>query len=700
MTRRPGPAAASHTGPRRPALEIRPNRKAVISIRTVVTMIALSTITAAVIGVGLVMERNARNALTAEVETRLMLQTRNLAQASTATLLGEFPELTLHPLAKEMAANQTELGLVAIVDHKNIVQGHVDSRLLGTEYQPTPDLVPKPTAETLGEGESLMMNPELLVATAPVTYNGRTIGLVHLGLKREYINDLITRSRSQAMVLVTGISLFGVIVTLIVVTILLKPIDALRSGLERIGRGDLETPLNLRGPTELGVLAETVNNMASALKSARDSMIEKERLEHELTLAREIQESLIPEKEIRAGSFLIEGTQEPASEVGGDFYDYALLPGGRIGMAVADVAGKGLAGCMVMSMLSVLLHALKDSYTSPSELLAALDENLIDVLRSDTFITMFYGILDPGTGELVYASAGHCPTLIYHHSTGKVDSKRTTGIPVGAIRGGAIRKTLKDYRVKLEPGDMLIQYTDGINEAFNPDHKQFGMDRLADAVSTGAPDGCDRVMREIKNSLVRWQAERERSDDETLLVVSRLTEAHLAREENGKENLEKSLRDLDRARKRGKQIELPARLEELSRLQDWLKTCDSIAGLDESEFQTLHSALYEACANIIEHGFQSGEEAAITLWSLPDPTTSRPRFYILDRGRVFDPTQRETVPDFNQEAVRRQGRGFGLDIIHRAMIHVDYHASTPAGNLTVLVFDPDRVDKERTLRYA
>src|SRR6185503_9757377 len=162
-----------------------------------------------------------------------------------------------------------------------------------------------------------------------------------------------------------------------------------------------------------------------------------------------------------------EGSQRAAAEVGGDYFDYFVLADGRIGIAVADVAGKGLAGCLVMSMLSALLRAYRASIDSPAEMLAVLDERLGETLQVGSFVTMFYAVLDPMTGHVVYASAGHSPLLIYRRAQGAVEWFRTKGIPLGAVRGGAIRRTLQDAVLTLEPGDLLVQFTDGLNEAFD-----------------------------------------------------------------------------------------------------------------------------------------------------------------------------------------------------------------------------------------
>src|SRR5262249_38128343 len=152
-------------------------------------------------------------------------------------------------------------------------------------------------------------------------------------------------------------------------------------------RGDLDHPIRLGGHSELGLLADAVDDMAVALQKAQAEMLERERLSREVELAREIQRSLLPPHPVTAGAFDVRGDQRAAAEVGGDYWDVLPLPDGRVGIAIADVAGKGLGGCLVMSMLSALLRALRRSYTTPAAMLVALDAELSQTLRPGVFVT-------------------------------------------------------------------------------------------------------------------------------------------------------------------------------------------------------------------------------------------------------------------------------------------------------------------------
>lgn len=712
---------------------IRP-RTASLSIRWIVTLAAAGLTTAAVLGVGGVAERNTRRALTREIEARLLLEARNLALTSTEALLTDFPELTLHPLVKEMKAKQPELAMVMVLDHDTRIQGDPDARQLGVRYAPDENLRGIKSTQHLAPGESMMSDGTVLVATAPVSHrDGRTIGTAMVGLRRDYLDSLIEAARRQQTVVLVVVLVVGIALAFFLMSSVLKPVQTLRAGIERIGRGDLDTPLRLRDRTELGLLADAVNDMASALKRAQVEMVERERLAHEVELARQIQSSLLPSRSKTAGGFVIEGSQHAAAEVGGDYFDYFGLPDGRIGIAVADVAGKGLAGCLVMSMLSALLRAYRTSHASPARLLAVLDERLGETLQSGSFVTMFYGVLDPATGEITFASAGHSPLLVYRHAEGAVEWFKTKGIPLGAVRGGAIRATLHDSVLRLEPGDLLVQFTDGVNEAFDPSGKeQFGFVRLEQVVIEAAPRGCGRVIAALHGAVEVWTENGPPTDDETVLVVSR----EGAPAETGSDPAPRPARatepapagsdqpaaPLDRlaeARARGRCLRLSASLDALLQIREWLSEQPPPDHVVGPRFELLTTAIYEACANIAEHGCNLDPSQEFELWWVPDakggarggaerastgdkkPETTRDtppgHFLIRDHGIPFRADNWKQT-DFSDPRVRRRGRGFGLDIIHRAMSHVAYHPGTPEGNITLMTFAPEYGREE--LRHA
>jgi len=679
--------------------------RSVLSIRWIVAGAAAVLTTLVVLGVTGVMERRTRSVLVDEIEARLVVEARDLALASSRALLTDYPELLLAPLVKEMSQGQPEITFLAVVDRSGIVQGHPDVRRIGTPFIPPEHLRPVVSGVSRGRNESLTENAAMLLVSVPILDpNGRVLGSAFVGVRRSHVEEAVSRVSRQQYVILAGFLAAGVAASFLLMSLLLRPIGALRAGMERIGRGDLSTPVKLTDRTEFGLLGDAINEMSSALQRAQGEMVERARLAKEMELAREIQRSLLPSKQIVAGEFVIDGEQWAATEVGGDYFDVLPLADGRIGVAVADVSGKGLAGCLVTSMLFSLLRAYHATHASPSALLTVLDERLSGTLKRGSFVTMFYGVLDPASGRVVYSSAGHNPALLYRAGAGKIEWLQSKGIPLGSIRGGAVGRSLEDAVVDLRPGDVMVQFTDGINETEAPEsHEQFGFERMERVVLDSAPSGARAVLSRLHGSVESWRESGAPEDDETVLVVSR--EGVAAERLVGATTTERGeatarvLRLLAQAEARGVRLRLPADLEAMSRIGEWLDQAGIRAGIPETAAGLLDLALYEICANIVEHGCGENPTHTIELFWLGG-TGGAGSFLIRDQGKPFRPDGWKH-PDFGDPAVRKRGRGLGLEIIHRAMSGVAYFPETGLGNITVLDWDPGKAQApEKELRHA
>lgn len=693
-------------------VEIRRTRR-VISIRFIVTATTVALVAGVVLGVGLVGEQHTRRMLSSEIEARVLMTARNLARVGSSALLSEFPELTLHPVIRELHNDHPELAYAVVVDHRNRIQGHRSARKLGEPFSPPPHLREIPSSHSLAPGEKILENSQALGARVPVHHpGGADIGTVYVGLQRDYFEAALTESRRKQAIMLLVLLVLAVVCALVLTSVLLQPIDKVRAGLQRIGSGDLGTPIELRDRTEFQLLAESVNDMAQQLQAAQSDLVDKERLKREMELAREIQGSLLPASSFVADDFEIIGVHQAAAEVGGDYFDVLQLPDGRIGIAIADVSGKGLAGCLVMSMVAVLLRSLRSTYTTPRELLIALDEQLSCNLRPGVFVTMFYGILDPKDGRLQYASAGHSPVLVQRVARGATEWHYTDAIPVGAVRGGALASTLKDNELVLQPGDTLVQFTDGVNEAWEPrEMQQFGFERIEAVVRDHAREGARGVLDGIRRALVEWTGDLPRMDDETVVVLHRHGMKGQTRKaiDPGVSTPRELAKHVWGLRDGGYHLSFQARLSDFERFAEWIAQGPHLSRLPAAESALLEHALHELCDNIAQHGHADGATGALDIWWIPeadvwrgertrdphllndDPDLSkhllRGVFLVRDRGAPFPPTG-PPDSDLDNPSVRKRGRGLGLRIIQDVMNPLLYLESTEHGNLTLMRFDP------------
>ena len=246
-------------------------KKRFISLKHIATLAtaALVTITAATIGY--VSERNAHDALVRETQARLFLEARNLAITSSDALLTEFPELTLNPLVKDMLRGRPEILSVFILNHEGLIQGAPDPRAVGTAWQSQADLTVTSPAIALEQGERLAANEEIFQVECPVHLDAHSrLGTVIIQLDRGFIRDALLALRKQILSLAGALLLVAVLVTMLMMGGLFRPLQKVREGLVRIGQGDLDTPMAVKDITEMGLLADTVNQMSEDLKASRN----------------------------------------------------------------------------------------------------------------------------------------------------------------------------------------------------------------------------------------------------------------------------------------------------------------------------------------------------------------------------------------------------------------------------------------------
>jgi phosphoserine phosphatase RsbU/P len=248
---------------------------------------------------------------------------------------------------------------------------------------------------------------------------------------------------------------------------------------------------------------------------------EKRALENELQNAREVQRILLPQEDPVVTGFRISGTNLPARIISGDYYDYLHLGGQKVGIAIADVSGKGVPAGLMMAMCRSALRSIAIGKSSPAEVLSGVNRQLFPDVREDMFISMAYGILDERTGSLTLARAGHDPALWYRRDKGVVETVRPPGLAIGVDEGAVFDRVTKDMVVEVGPGDCVLFHTDGVREAVGPDEEEFGLERLSEVFLDAAPLGAEMVLMRIQDELRRFTSDGPQMDDITLVAIER-----------------------------------------------------------------------------------------------------------------------------------------------------------------------------------
>jgi sigma-B regulation protein RsbU (phosphoserine phosphatase) len=262
-------------------------------------------------------------------------------------------------------------------------------------------------------------------------------------------------------------------------------------------------------------LVEALREKIAQLEAAQAELVQKERMERELELARQVQQSVLPRIFPLMPGYTFAARNKPARQVGGDFYDVILLDADRVGLVVGDVSDKGMPAALYMALTRSLLLAEARRKGSPRAVLTSVHRLLQELGQPGLFVTVFYGVVDAPARRLTYARAGHDRPLL--------------------VRGGEIRPLggegtflgfpdlkelyLSEEQVELEPGDRLVLYTDGLTDVVAPDGRPFGLDRLLSLLQSHAhlppPDLCAAAFTD----LLAYQGDADQYDDMTMLVV-------------------------------------------------------------------------------------------------------------------------------------------------------------------------------------
>jgi serine phosphatase RsbU (regulator of sigma subunit)/anti-sigma regulatory factor (Ser/Thr protein kinase) len=419
--------------------------------------------------------------------------------------------------------------------------------------------------------------------------------------------------------------------------------------------------------TTLAAQAAPAIRVAQLVREQANEAAERERMEQEMRVATLIQQQFLPRELPNLPQWQIAAYYGPARAVGGDFYDFIEMPGGRIGIAVGDVTDKGVPAALVMARTHSVLRAEATRSDSPGEILARANELLVPEMPARMFVTCLFAILDPGTGHIVLANAGH--NLPYVRTDDGVIELRATGMPLGLMAGIRYEETEGD----IAPGSNVLLYSDGLVEAHDPGQQMFGFPRLREAmtIDDAGSELLDRLLEDLHAFTgPDWDQE----DDITLVTLRRasgvadhtgdaptLTSAFSIPGEEGNERL----------------------------AMDRVSAAVADLGISPARLERLKTAVSEATMNAIEYGSQGRADIPVDIEVEATPESVIVR--ITDRalsGAVPDDAE---TPDIDLKlAGAQKPRGWGLFLIRNMVDSMDVTSdgSTQTVTLTMARKEP------------
>ncbi len=287
-------------------------------------------------------------------------------------------------------------------------------------------------------------------------------------------------------------------------------------GLLLVDRGADDLLINQR---RLNILSGIAGQTAVAIENVKlvSELATRQLLEKELDVAREIQTSFLPEQCPSVPGWQIAAYWQSARRVGGDFYDFMPLANGNLGMAVADVADKGVPAALFMALSRTLVRATAMSGRAPSDALRRTNELILSDARSDLFVTVFYCVLDPRRATLTYSNAGHNPPIWLRARSGRAYHLNLPGIALGVVPD----VTLREETIALSPGDVVALYTDGVTEALNANEEEFGTGRLEQIIREHVHGSAQDIVDAIQRAVADFVGNEAPFDDVTLVVLKR-----------------------------------------------------------------------------------------------------------------------------------------------------------------------------------
>jgi serine phosphatase RsbU (regulator of sigma subunit)/anti-sigma regulatory factor (Ser/Thr protein kinase)/tetratricopeptide (TPR) repeat protein len=411
---------------------------------------------------------------------------------------------------------------IIVLDTANIVQGLVNLDSLMSKYEMLSD------AKQIQEGIFLTKTwagktvyDIIEPAVTQVQDREIRLGSIHLMLDKQVIDSEVVNARRRivlygAIILVLG---YGGIFGLVYLT--LSPFKKLSKWVRDLGHGEVHDELEFNSSDEIGEIAQAFNEITEKFRKSQENVAEQERLQKEMQVAQEIQHTLLPASFPDVEGYELSSYYEAAKEVGGDYFDFFKVDRDTLGIAVADVSGKGVPGSLVMTMIRTALRTEARGNKNAADVLSKVNDFVINDMKRGMFVTVFYIILDSKRRIINYASAGHNPMILYRGQSQKSYYLNPRGFPIGInLPDRALfRKSIESDSLQLRQDDVLIVYTDGITEAMDKNRNRFGDERFLSILRRCGALQAKPLVDRIKEDIQRFTGGHAQSDDITLVAI-------------------------------------------------------------------------------------------------------------------------------------------------------------------------------------
>ena len=474
------------------------------------------------------------------------------------------------------------------------------------------------------------------------------------------------RLRNIVWVIITVGLLLMLFFFIRIITRELRPLGQLAEETETIASGQFDTQIpDFHRIDEIGQLSHSFAGMQQSLvryiEQLKDTTAQKASIESELHIARSIQMSMLPKTFPPfpdCDEVSIYGQLTPAKAVGGDLYDFYIRDK-KLFFCIGDVSGKGIPASLVMAVTRALFRTISAHEERPECIVSQLSNTIAEDNELGMFVTLFVGIVDLETGHMAYCNAGHNPPLLISS-----DGKRIgllpvdCNVPAGIMEGWAY----STQDTTIDSGTTIFLYTDGLNEAEDAEHGQFGDERMMETAQAACADGRPSprtLVERMVDAVHAFVGDAEQSDDLTMMAIQYNPKADGQRSHT---------------------ITLPNDIDTVPQLPAFIDAVAEDAALDASQTMSLNLAIEEAVVNVMEYAYPEGTKGTVNIVAtIADDVLS---FVISDSGKPFDPTAKADV-DTTLSAEERPIGGLGIHLVRQIMDDIAYERKDNKNILTL-----------------
>ncbi len=467
--------------------------------------------------------------------------------SSSSEYMADFNDLSVFQIADALKKDNEQLIVdVFVVDKENRIFASSRRQSLGQFMIPDDyEVINVESVQTSSDSDSLtenISNPALLqksmiykypmdgeivfdvhtpVYRSNIIASENLLGFSHVIVKEQTILEEMATLKLLGIVLAALILLVGYAGIAILVARIISPFQKLTDWIRSAGHETITDDMDIDTSNEVGEIAQAFSDMASKFRKAQIGLVQQKQLQKEIQVAQEIQHMLLPVSFPEVQGYDISTYYESAKEVGGDLFDFIRVDDDTIGIVVADVSGKGVPGSLVMTMIRTALRLEARGNKDPGDVLARVNDFVVDDMKKGMFVTMFYIILDSRNRTIHYASAGHNPMILHRTSTKQTYYLNPRGFPVGISLPDRklFGQSIQTDSIKLLEDDVLIAYTDGITEAMNNSRDLFSEERFLESIRKFAHHDAKGFVENMRQEILSFTQGAPQNDDITFVAI-------------------------------------------------------------------------------------------------------------------------------------------------------------------------------------